>query len=253
HRWAAAVVAGGLPKPSALPDDFLGPLPDDDALHTWFVEGHARIVDTLRAADPNLECFTFLADAPPARVFWARRQAQATGRHPAAAESPRGRTNPFSTEVAVDGIDEMLTGFIPRKHTPLHSDQPVTLLVAPDDSDRRWHTTISAEPPATIRETADANCTLRGAASDIYLALWNRGEASRLDIEGDADVLALFCDNVKVRWSCPSFGSAVERVLAGRVIGEILDPVDALDLLDDHRLHAIEHRHAAHRATVTPA
>ena len=36
HRWAARIVADGIAKPSAVPEDFLGPLPNDDDLLTWF-------------------------------------------------------------------------------------------------------------------------------------------------------------------------------------------------------------------------
>src|SRR3981081_3327129 len=45
--------------------------------------------------------------------------------------------------------------------------------------------------------------------------------------------------------------SAVEGVLAGGVIGDVDDLRDRGDLLADHRLHALHHRHAAHRAPVT--
>ncbi len=48
-------------------------------------------------------------------------------------------------------------------------------------------------------------------------------------------------------------GSAVVGVLAGRVVGEVLDLLDAVDGLDEHPLHAVQHREAAHRAAVAAA
>ena len=63
----------------------------------------------------------FLADAPSPRCFWARRQCHETtihavdalsaslGRYPVAADASW-----IGTELALDGIDELLTGFLPR-------------------------------------------------------------------------------------------------------------------------------------------
>ena len=56
-------------------------------------------------------------------------------------------------------------------------------------------------PPVTVRAAEPADCTVRGGASDVYLALWNRQGVELLEVGGDARVLALFRDNVKVRWS----------------------------------------------------
>ena len=46
-----------------------------------------------------------------------------------------------------------------------------------------------------------AACTVRGAAADLYLALWNRPGAEALSIEGDRAVLDLFGESVQVRWA----------------------------------------------------
>ncbi len=200
HRWATAVVRVGAAKPSAELGDFRGPLPADDELAGWLTDGLDALTDTLGNADAGLAAFTFLADAPPPRSFWARRQAFETGMHRVDAESVTGAITPFTSALAADGIDEMLTGFAPRPRTPLHAESPVTLQVAPTDSPSRWHLTISRDAPVTARHEAEADCTVRGEASDIYLALWNRGDIDVLDVSGDASALVLFRDNVKVQW-----------------------------------------------------
>lgn len=201
HRWATAVVRAGAAKPSAELGDFLGPLPGDDELAGWLAEGLAALTETLGNAGEDLTAFTFLADAPPPRSFWVRRQAFETGMHRVDAESVTGAITPFEPALAADGIDEMLTGFAPRPRTPLHADLPVTIQVSPTDSDARWHMTISPDTPVTVRQDADADCTVRGTSSDVYLALWNRCGVDALDIAGDGSVLERFRDNVKVRWS----------------------------------------------------
>lgn len=205
HRWAAGIVAGALTNPGDLPDDFLGPLPGDDELASWLAGGHAALVATLRAAPADLQCFTFLHDSPAPRQFWARRQVHETGMHRVDAQSACGTITAFDPAVAADGIDEMLTGFIPRKNSKLRSETPVTLQVIAADTPGAWHVAIGPEPPATERTSgrdgAPADCTVRGPASDVYRALWNRGGLDPLAISGDTAVLELFRETVKIRWS----------------------------------------------------
>jgi hypothetical protein len=59
---------------------------------------------------------------------------------------------------------------------------------------------ISSDTPVTERRATDADCTVSGPASDIYLALWNRGSMDGLKIEGDPAAIDLLRENVRVRW-----------------------------------------------------
>jgi hypothetical protein len=47
----------------------------------------------------------------------------------------------------------------------------------------------------------DADGTVRGRASDLYLLLWNRGSTDALEVDGDAALLDLWRQSVRVRWS----------------------------------------------------
>jgi hypothetical protein len=49
--------------------------------------------------------------------------------------------------------------------------------------------------------SGQSDCIVRGAAGDLYMALWNRGRDKRLQVNGDRAVLDLFGDAVQVRWS----------------------------------------------------
>ena len=132
--------------------------------------------------------------------FWARRQAMETSVHRVDAESALGRCVALSPEVALDGIDEFLTGFLPRSRTPLRTETARSLQIAPNYTDQRWTVTIGAEMPVTVREAVDADCVVSGPASDIYLALWNRCSIDGLQITGDRRVVDLLRDSVQVRW-----------------------------------------------------
>ncbi len=204
HRWATIVVRDALPKPSAVPADHLGALPDDDHLIEWFATGHARLLAALRAAPDDLDAFRFLAEAPPAATFWARRQAHETEVHRVDAESALGTLTPIEPHRAADGVDELLTGFIPRPHMRLRTDSPRTLAIVLTDHPGAWHLAFGDGPVATTRGhragQAPADCTVQGTAADVHLALWNRRGTEPLDITGDAGVLHRFREQVQITW-----------------------------------------------------
>lgn len=203
HRWATAAVASEATKLGAVPPDSLGPLPDRAGTTDWVRRGAITLCETLESADPCIEYAAFLTDPPtPRLLFWARRQALETSVHRVDAESAVGRCTALAHDIAVDGIDEFLTGFLPRSRTPLRADTPQCLHIAPDYSDQRWTVSISDDLPVTIRGSGAAapDCTVSGPASDIYLALWNRGSLDSLKIEGDRSVIDQLRDTVHIRW-----------------------------------------------------
>ena len=92
HRWAATFVGQQLAEPA---DDLseaevLAAGPPDDVLLGWFTDGYQALAQTLRAADPAVQCWSFLP-APSPLAFWARRQAHETAIH-RAGRSAGGRS-----------------------------------------------------------------------------------------------------------------------------------------------------------------
>lgn len=184
HRWATAFVAEGHTSPRPFGSD---PDLDSEALLTWFEEGHRRLVDTLRAAPADVECWSFLP-APSPLAFWARRQAHETAVHRADAESALGGApGDPAGDFAVDGIDELLLGFHARGRSRARSETPRVLRVRATDTDAVWTVRLSSEPPVTERTEAsgakdtehaegakDADCEIVGPAPRLYLSLWNR-------------------------------------------------------------------------------
>jgi uncharacterized protein (TIGR03083 family) len=202
HRWARAHVAEGRLKPIGRTDlaEVTGPLPEDADLLEWFREGHARLLQTLETADPATECWTFLP-APSPLAFWARRQAHETGIHRADAESPRERTGitSFPPRFAVDGIEEMLFGFLGGPGgEPV--DPPRTLQLHATDTGGEWLVRLG-ETVEVSREHAPADCSVHGSASDLHLLLWNRRSPEGLKVDGDDSVLSLWRQTVRVEWS----------------------------------------------------
>ncbi|RVU22405.1 maleylpyruvate isomerase family mycothiol-dependent enzyme [Streptomyces antnestii] len=197
HRWATAFVAEGRTSyhPAEEPTEL-----DGAELVTWFREGHERLVETLAGARPDMECWTFLP-APSPLAFWARRQAHETTIHRVDAESALPATpGVIPTELAVDGIEELLLGFHARGRSKVRSDVPRLLRVRATDAGRTWTVRISQEPTVTEREGAgEADCELSGPAARLYLSLWNRLPFPSLT--GDASLAALWRDRSGITWS----------------------------------------------------
>jgi len=199
HRWATAVVRG-----EEIDDDTVERqgLESADPVR-WLRDGAERLIATIEAAPDDLDVMVFLVDPPPAKWFWARRQCHETTIHAVDALSaslgryPRADDTWIPRDLAVDGIDELLTGFMPRPRSRLRSDVPTTIAVVPEDAEARWTVTVTQRPPTTVREAApdDADIVLSGSAVALYLTLWNRSD------EIDGPPLDLWADGARVTWS----------------------------------------------------
>ncbi|MDN5855387.1 MAG: maleylpyruvate isomerase family mycothiol-dependent enzyme [Actinomycetia bacterium] len=202
HRWARANLLDE-DAPFAIEADVLEAV-GVDALASWFREGVDLLVETLRSVPADTEAMVFLADAGPPRDFWARRQTFETTIHAVDALSAElGRTPSaheagLQRELALDGIDELLCGFVPRKRSKLRSDAPHTIAVRPDDSERGWRLSVSPDPVVTDRVRCDADATVTGTAAQLLLGLWNRGD--ELAVTGRPGVLDTWRTLQRVRW-----------------------------------------------------
>jgi uncharacterized protein (TIGR03083 family) len=196
HRWAADIVDAGRASGDTAAGRAVGSAPDDDELVEWFHNGHAALVETLRKAPDDLDCFTFLpADSP--RHFWARRQAHETAIHRADAQGAGGVVAPFEAPFAQDGIAEVLNGFARRRSNAVDRRATIGLAAADGPS---WVVVLGGERIEAAHDEADGtDLTVRGLSSDLYLWLWNRPCDAVLD--GDAAVAEEWAGAVRVRWS----------------------------------------------------
>jgi uncharacterized protein (TIGR03083 family) len=198
HRWATAKLLGGRVDVDAVEREGLD-TPDPVA---WLRDGGRVLVETIEAAPDDVVAPVFLADAPPPRQFWARRQCHETTIHAVDALSaelgryPTADDTRIEPELAVDGIDELLTGFLPRPFSRLRSEEPMTIAVLPEDAEQRWLVALSSQQPVTARGLGDdeADVVLRGSAVALYLTLWNRSDEVR------DERLALWAEGARVTW-----------------------------------------------------
>lgn len=206
HRWAAGNLHGVTRAEQGV-TDILAEV-GVARLNEWFLVGVDALLQALREADPDVEARVFLNDAPRPRDFWARRQAHETtihsvdalaatlGRFPTAAEAA------LPADVAADGLDELLCGFLSREQSSLYDGEPATVLVAPTNVDHRW--TLYLQPDSTVVERAAVgapDATLTGTAVGLYLGLWNRGE--EVGSAGRLDVLEQWRAGEQIHWGGP--------------------------------------------------
>jgi uncharacterized protein (TIGR03083 family) len=195
HRWAASIVRDRLDHDPARREEGLATPGSRDVVE-WFREGHTALLDVLRAADPDVRCYTFFA-APTPLAFWARRQAHETAIHRADVESAGGAIAPYPADFAADGIAELLTGFAARRRSFSRVDPPRTLTLNPSDAEG-WTITLAPDGVHSVPGGGAAEATVTGTASDIYLWAWNR--PAKVAVAGDEDIVALW-RHVRVRWA----------------------------------------------------
>jgi uncharacterized protein (TIGR03083 family) len=188
HRWACAnLLAPPRSRPMPMPD------PPAEDLIAWYRASHRELLNVLAQAPDDLDCWTFLAGATSPKAFWARRQAQETAMHRVDAEGSDGSRLAFAAPFAIDGIDELLFGFLARSRSKLLADPARSLLIQPSDAQVWWHITVCPDR-REVRTSGDqsADCVVSATASDLYLLLWNRPPAAPPEVGGDAAVLAMW-------------------------------------------------------------
>jgi uncharacterized protein (TIGR03083 family) len=204
HRWAGTHVAERRHERVRFPDGVSGPKPADDDLVAWYREGHAWLLATLRSADPDVDCWSFLP-APSPLAFWARRQAHETSIHRADVEGAVGPVTPFDPAFAADGVDELLTGFFgarpSRGASAAEEAAPIgTVHLRADDADRDWLMRISETRTQTTCEAGEADCDVLATGSDLYLLVWNRRAEDGLDVRGDGSLLDHWRRTAQIHW-----------------------------------------------------
>lgn len=203
HRWAAANLRhDGTKVPSKTA--ILRTVPQQELLG-WFSDGAASLLTTLREVDEHVEAVVFLRDAPAPRDFWARRQAHETTIHAMDAlaatlgRAPTAEESMIDRAVALDGIDELVCGFVPRG-SKLAGAGPFSLSINPTDAEAGWTLHVTREKTIAQAGTLPgADAVFSGTAVQLYLGLWNRGD--EFTTSGRPGVREMWTGGIRIRWS----------------------------------------------------
>lgn len=201
HRWAASHIGG---NPIEGPETLEAAAASAPDLLGWFDEGATALLQAIVDAPDDLRAFVFLKNAPAPKVFWTRRQCHETTIHAVDALAARLGRPPSRTEtwigagLALDGLDELLNGFVPRRSQGIHPPVETVVLVRPDDSPVAWRLGMGPDHPVEVAAVDLAGPAaygpidreLTGHPVDLYLRLWNRG----------AELDPWWHDLVKITW-----------------------------------------------------
>jgi uncharacterized protein (TIGR03083 family) len=197
-QWARTIAEQGRAGSTerVLPAD-TDPSLEGDALVQAFREGAQALVAALSSVGPDTPVWTFSSSNRTAS-FWQRRRSQETAVHRYDAESAAGTPTPLDAALAVDGIDEFLTVFLPRLADNFGEVGDATVHLHCTDVEGEWLVARRDGEVTVTPEHAKGDVAARGAASDLLLFLWGRAPADSLEVFGDADLLARFRQAIRV-------------------------------------------------------
>ena len=185
-RQSSAIQVGHRIRPGS-PEG--AQLPGED-LQAYLLRGVTEILATIdRPAD--LTCWTW-PDPEGQLLFWQRRMAQETLMHRVDLEQAAARTSIVDADLAADGVDEVLTVFLPLslpsavRQGQLPEDLRASVTLATGDME--WTVEVTGAQ-ATVRPGSGdrTQSVLRGEPADVLLWCWGRGTEELLTLGGDLD------------------------------------------------------------------
>jgi uncharacterized protein (TIGR03083 family) len=172
------------------PDPWPPEWPADRDPVEWFTDAHGRLLDLFGRSEPTTPSATWWP-ADQTFGFWARRMAHETAVHRVDAELAAGTPTAIEEDLAVDGVDEILTIMLAGDWSEDPDDAASGQRVAIAAGDRAWTVTLERESIAVVDGDRDPLARVGGEASDVDLWLWGRVDDDRVRRSGDQAALRL--------------------------------------------------------------
>lgn len=175
----------------AQPEDWPPPPPAGDP-RDWLARSTIELVDLLRERGADAPSVTW---HPPEQTvgFWYRRMAQETAVHRVDAESAADDITPVAADLAVDGIDEVLTIMLEGDWSDVPDDQWGE--ASPDMGDGQtvavlggdavWRVSFKRHVVEVQSGAGPADASVGGAPSEVLLWLWGRRPSDAIEVSGD--------------------------------------------------------------------
>lgn len=155
--------------------------------------GLAELLPSLRDAPPDSECSTWWPE-DTSFGFWRRRMAHETTVHRIDVQGAAGReVGPVPTDIAVDGIDEVLTLWFERRLAMLGVTGTRAARVSVCSGGREWLVSSGPDGGHTERVepgSSEADAVVAGEPQQTYLWLWGRVPHHAVSTGGDEDAVA---------------------------------------------------------------
>ncbi|RJK97802.1 maleylpyruvate isomerase family mycothiol-dependent enzyme [Vallicoccus soli] len=178
----AAVLRTGAP--AGEPDE----RPGDDEVVPWFLGALGTVVGELERRDPAAPAWSWWPQEPTVG-FWYRRMAQETAVHRVDVEGAVDALTPVAADLAVDGVDEVLTRFLVDPRTPAPEGVEPGI-IAVRTAGRTWRVALDADGVQVAHGPGSSDATVTGDPSELLLWLWRRRGEEAVDASGEAGVVA---------------------------------------------------------------
>lgn len=140
--------------------------------------GYARLTGEFDSHQPSDPAESWMPDDQTVG-FWIRRLTHETAIHRYDLETAVGDVQPVDAELAIDGIDEVLTVMVQRGRSMRGSEpnpEGVTGSVVLENGGKSWFVGLLPHDIEVAREAGDApDAVISGEPSDVLLWLWGRG------------------------------------------------------------------------------
>lgn len=152
----------------------------------WFEQQAGELFELLRATSPDAEVWTWDPSNETA-AFVARRAAHELAVHRFDVQSARSSPEPIDGPTAVDGIEEIFAMIAAWRAggRDVGSGSGETIHLHAREPDAEWTVTLSEGGTVVERRHAKADLALRGTASDLELALYQRPPLGPVEHLGD--------------------------------------------------------------------
>ncbi|MGC4944237.1 maleylpyruvate isomerase family mycothiol-dependent enzyme [Kribbella sp. DT2] len=175
-----------------LPDPWPPDLTDREPL-ALYDEARAALLNALEKAGTSLETWTF---SPSDRTsgFWYRRMALETVVHRVDAELAHAVVTPIDRDLALDGIDEVLTLMVGGPWwAEGDTTAPVDATVRVTADGNSWTIKADATSAIVTRDTdAEVAAEIYGDPTDVLLWLWGRHDDSAVQTSGSPEAVKAF-------------------------------------------------------------
>jgi uncharacterized protein (TIGR03083 family) len=161
----------------------------------WLADAHARLLSMFGEHEPTDPSATWWP-ADQTVGFWARRMAHETAVHRVDAELAAGRVTPVDGELALDGIDEVLTIMLAGDWSEA-PDGSTGQRVAIEAGGRGWIVTLEPNEVGVAEEARAADAAIGGDPSDVLLWLWGRAADERVSRSGPEATTGLLRSRLK--------------------------------------------------------
>jgi uncharacterized protein (TIGR03083 family) len=176
--WSRAAEAGTTDLEN-IPEDLI----------PWFEEATECLVRAFEEA--NLEDQIWHWSGDNRAIVHMRNQAMEATVHRFDAQNAHGPTTPIDPEIALEGIEQHFDTQIPAARGWGKPDQGhgETYHFHRTDGAGEWLVRFEGDDVAVTHEHAKGDIAVRGTAENLFLWLWGRLPADRLEVHGDASLL----------------------------------------------------------------